>query len=64
MKTIGFIGLGIMGMPMAVNLVRAGCDAGKPIVVNAPDSPAAAIFRQIGDAILLQLSRKTTSSAS
>src|SRR3954466_7955912 len=26
MKTIGFIGLGIMGMPMAVNLVRAGYD--------------------------------------
>ena len=24
MKTIGFIGLGIMGKPMAVNLVRAG----------------------------------------
>ena len=26
MKTIGFIGLGIMGMPMAANLVRAGFD--------------------------------------
>ena len=26
MSKIGFIGLGIMGSPMAVNLAKAGCD--------------------------------------
>ena len=25
-KTIGFIGLGLMGKPMARNLLKAGCD--------------------------------------
>ena len=39
--------------------IRAGGDAGKPIVVSSPDSPASATFREIGDAILLQLSRKS-----
>lgn len=27
MKTIGFVGLGSMGLPMAINLGKAGFDA-------------------------------------
>jgi len=35
-RTVGFIGLGIMGVPMATNLVRAGFD----VVVWARSAPA------------------------
>jgi 2-hydroxy-3-oxopropionate reductase len=49
MKTIGFIGLGVMGMPMAANLVRAGFDvigytrSGAPGLVAAGGREAAGI---------------------
>lgn len=38
MKTIGFIGLGIMGKPMAKNLIKAGYDL---VVYNRPQSATA-----------------------
>ncbi|WP_298996665.1 2-hydroxy-3-oxopropionate reductase [uncultured Desulfovibrio sp.] len=40
MKTIGFIGLGIMGKPMAKNLIKAGYDL---VVYNRPSDATAAL---------------------
>ena len=40
MKTIGFIGLGIMGKPMAKNLIKAGYDL---VVYNRPADATAAL---------------------
>ena len=59
MKTIGFIGLGIMGMPMAVNLVRAGYDvvghrrSGAPALVAAGGREAASVAEATAGADLV-----------
>lgn len=63
-KTADSLGTVLLGQVPLIPEIRAGGDAGKPVVVNSPDNPASAIFRQIGDAILLQLSRKSTQAAS
>ena len=59
MKTIGFIGLGIMGMPMAVNLVRAAYDvvgysrSGASALVAAGGREAASIAEATAGADLV-----------
>ncbi len=57
-KTADSLGTVLLGQVPLAPEIRVGGDAGKPIVITAPDSPAAGIFRDIGDQILLQLSRK------
>ena len=57
-KTADSLGTVLLGQVPLIPDIRAGGDAGKPIVVSSPESPASRIFRDIGDAILLQLSRK------
>jgi ATP-binding protein involved in chromosome partitioning len=41
-------------VPISIN-IREGSDAGVPIVVGAPDSPAALAFKQIADNVATQL---------
>ncbi|MDF3059043.1 MAG: chromosome partitioning protein [Rariglobus sp.] len=57
-KTADSLGTVLLGQVPLIPEIRAGGDAGKPIVVTTPNSPAAVTFRDIGDRILLQLSRK------
>jgi ATP-binding protein involved in chromosome partitioning len=57
-KTADSLGTVLLGQVPLVPEIRAGGDAGKPIVITSPDSPAAITFREIGDSILLQLARK------
>jgi ATP-binding protein involved in chromosome partitioning len=57
-KTADSLGTVLLGQVPLIPEIRAGGDAGNPIVVSNPDSPAASTFREIGEAILLQLSRK------
>lgn len=49
MSTIGFIGLGVMGSPMAVHLVRAGHDVtGYDVVPKGVDALVAARAKGYG----------------
>ena len=57
-KTADSLGTVLLGQVPLIPEIRAGGDAGKPIVMTSPDSPAAVTFREIGDNILRQLSRK------
>ena len=57
-KTADSLGTILIGQVPLIQEIRAGGDAGKPIVVSSPDSAAAKIFRDIGDGILSQLARK------
>ncbi|MBC8039468.1 MAG: P-loop NTPase, partial [Opitutaceae bacterium] len=63
-KTADSLGTVLLGQVPLIPEIRSGGDAGKPIVVTAPNSPAALTFREMGDAILLQLSRKPVPAAS
>ncbi len=63
-KTADSLGTVLLGQVPLIPEIRSGGDSGKPIVVTAPNSPAALTFREIGDAILLQLSRKPIPAAS
>ena len=63
-KTADSLGTILLGQVPLVAEIRAGGDAGKPVVITSPTSPTATIFREIGDAILLQLSRKRTPGTS
>jgi len=61
-KTADSLGTALIGQVPLIQEIRAGGDAGKPVVISSPDSEAARIFRAIGDNILAQLSRKSASS--
>ena len=58
-KTADSLGTVLIGQVPLIQEIRAGGDAGKPVVINSPDSEAASIFRAIGENILSQLARKT-----
>jgi ATP-binding protein involved in chromosome partitioning len=54
-----------LGVPFLGNIpidpaIRAGGDAGQPIVVSAPDSPQSAAFRQIAEKIVTSLKAQAT----
>jgi ATP-binding protein involved in chromosome partitioning len=57
-KTADSLGTALIGQVPLIQEIRAGGDAGKPIVINSPESEAARIFRAIGENILSQLARK------
>lgn len=57
-KTADSLGTVLLGQVPLVQEIREGGDKGQPVTVAQPDSPAAITFREIGDALLLQLSRK------
>ena len=57
-KTADSLATVLLGQVPLITEIRAGGDEGKPIVISSPDSIAAGVFREIGDRVLQQLSRK------
>ena len=49
------LGTTLLGQVPLIPAIRAGGDAGMPIVVDAPQSLAAGIFREIAEALLARL---------
>ena len=62
-KTADSLGTVLIGQVPLIQEIRAGGDAGKPVVISSPESEAAKIFRAIGENILSQLARKTVPAA-
>jgi ATP-binding protein involved in chromosome partitioning len=52
------LGTTLLGQVPLVPEIRAGGDAGQPIVVSTPESLASGVFREIAEALLLQVSQK------
>lgn len=63
-KTADSLGTVLLGQVPLIPEIRAGGDAGSPVVVSSPEGAAALVFRQMGDAILMQLSRSAASAGS
>jgi ATP-binding protein involved in chromosome partitioning len=53
------LGTTLLGQVPLIAEIRAGGDAGEPIVVSTPTSAAAAVFREIAEALLTQLAQRT-----
>jgi len=53
------LGTSLLGQVPLLPEIRAGGDAGKPIVVDSPQSLAANVFREIGEALLARLKQPT-----
>jgi ATP-binding protein involved in chromosome partitioning len=49
------LGTSLLGQVPLLPEIRAGGDAGEPIVVSAPSSPAANVFRDIAETLLARL---------
>jgi ATP-binding protein involved in chromosome partitioning len=54
------LGTTLLGQVPLLPEIRAGGDAGKPIVVDAPESQAAHVFREIGETVLARLRKSPT----
>ena len=54
------LGTSLLGQVPLLAEIRAGGDSGKPIVVAAPQSLAANVFREIGETLLARLKQPTT----
>ena len=53
------LGTSLLGQVPLLPEIRAGGDAGRPIVVDAPQSSAANVFREIGETLLARLMQPT-----
>ena len=53
------LGTTLLGQVPLLPEIRAGGDAGKPIVVDSPQSLAAIVFREIGETLLSRLKQPT-----
>jgi len=53
------LGTSLLGQVPLLAEIRAGGDSGKPIVVDAPQSLAANVFREIGETLLARLKQPT-----
>lgn len=62
-KTAGDLNIDILGEIPIEQSIRELCDSGKPTVASSPDSPSAAIYRQIAQDILNKLDKASTSSS-
>ena len=51
------LGTVLLGQVPLMPAIREGGDAGRPIVVTAPQSPAAVIFRDIASTLLTRLAQ-------
>ncbi|HEX2099650.1 MAG TPA: P-loop NTPase, partial [Candidatus Synoicihabitans sp.] len=51
-KTAEALGTGLLGQVPLIPEIRAGGDTGNPVVVSAPDSAAAEVFREIAQTLL------------
>ena len=49
------LGTALLGQVPLIPEIRAGGDAGEPVVVSAPQSPAALVFREIASGLLERL---------
>jgi ATP-binding protein involved in chromosome partitioning len=56
-KTADTLGTVLLGQVPLIPEIRAGGDSGVPIVVSQPDSPAARIFREIGETLLARVNK-------
>ena len=56
-KTAAALGTVLLGQVPLIPEIRAGGDAGAPVVVSAPDSEASGTFRTIAETLLSQLGR-------
>jgi ATP-binding protein involved in chromosome partitioning len=56
-KTANALGTTLLGQVPLIAEIRAGGDAGEPIVVGAPQSAAAEIFRAIAQTLLARLAQ-------
>jgi len=54
-KTADSLGTTLLGQVPLIPAIRAGGDAGEPVVVSDPDGEAARVFRSIGQALLDRL---------
>jgi ATP-binding protein involved in chromosome partitioning len=57
------LGTDLLGQVPLIPEIRAGGDTGVPIVVSAPNSEAARLFRTIGETLLARLAKPTISGA-
>jgi ATP-binding protein involved in chromosome partitioning len=57
------LGTTLLGQVPLIPEIRAGGDAGEPVVVSAPAGLAAGIFREIAEALLAQLKQLSTARA-
>jgi len=53
------LGTTLLGQVPLLTEIRAGGDAGMPIVVDAPQSPAANVFREIAETLMARLKQPT-----
>jgi ATP-binding protein involved in chromosome partitioning len=51
------LGTAFLGQVPLIQEIREGGDRGTPIVVSAPDGPAAGVFRGIAETLLKQLEK-------
>ncbi len=58
-QTAEVLGTSLLGQVPLIPAIRAGGDAGQPIVVSEPQSEASGVFASIGDALLHRLAQKT-----
>jgi ATP-binding protein involved in chromosome partitioning len=56
------LGTTLLGQVPLIPEIRAGGDSGQPIVVDAPQSPAANVFREIGETLLARLRQPVPAS--
>ncbi len=57
------LGTSLLGQVPLISEIREGGDAGLPIVVKSPESPAAQTFRQIADTLLARLAQPARANA-
>jgi ATP-binding protein involved in chromosome partitioning len=62
-RTADSLGTTLLGQVPLVPEIRAGGDAGRPLVVSHPDSAAAQVFAAIGENLLRQVNQRTTTSS-
>jgi ATP-binding protein involved in chromosome partitioning len=53
------LGTGLLGQVPLLPEIRAGGDAGRPVVVDSPQSVAANVFREIAETLLARLKQPT-----
>ena len=52
------LGTTLLGQVPLIPEIRAGGDSGMPIVVSAPQSAAANVFREMGETLLTRLQKQ------
>lgn len=63
-RTADSLGTALLGQVPLIPEIRSGGDQGTPIVVSAPQSEAAEVFREIGAALLREVERRGRATGS